>query len=308
MRVSIVTTTFNALPYLPETVRSILQAPLAELEYLVVDAGSRDGTLEYLRGVRDERMRVEVLEGAGQYEAIDWGLRQTTGEVMAWLNADDTYFPWTIDAIVQLFSQYPDVHWITGLPTVLNREGVCTLVSLPSSYPRKYIRNGWFHELAYGNLVQESMFWRRDLYTRAGGLDLKYRLAADFELWTRFARYAPLDAVTVPLAAWRKHGDNRSLLCAPAYIAEVAQAAAALPRLSPWKRWLCRTQATRHALRLAEWHRTARISYSLTKSAWRREMALRPISRYDLQHLKMEFLAARAAQQENHPLGTAHSA
>lgn len=302
MRVSIVTTTFNALPYIAGTTHSILQSRSPQLEYLVVDAGSSDGTLEFLRAIRDPRLRVEVRRGAGQYEAIDWGLRQTTGEVMAWLNADDIYFPWTIDAVGQLFTRFAEVHWITGLPTFLNGEGICTLVSLPSSYPKNYIQNGWFHELAYGNLVQESMFWRRDLYQRTGGLNLKYGLAADFELWMRFARYAALEAVAVPLAAWRKHGKNRSLLCAEAYLSEVAAAAAGLPKISAWKRWLCRRQTTRHALRLAEWHRTPRIYYSLSQSEWRRETAFRPISRYGLEYLRMEFRAERANRQTTRPV------
>lgn len=290
MRVSIVTTTFNALPYVAETTRSILQSRYPDMEYLVVDAGSSDGTLAFLRGIRDERIRVEVLEGAGQYEALEWGLRQTTGEVMAWLNADDIYFPWTIEAVAQLFTQFPETQWITGLPTFLNGDGICTLVSAPSSYPRQYIRNGWFHEFAYGNLVQESMFWRRNLFARAGGLNLRYDLAADFELWTRFAGYAPLEAVNIPLAGWRKHGNNRSLVCGSAYRAEVAAVTAGLTRMNAWKGWLCRGRAARHALRWAEWHRTPWIYYSQAQSRWRRGVAIRPISRYGLQYLRMEFL------------------
>ena len=71
MRVSIVTTTLNALPYIVETTRSVLQSTYSDLEYLVIDAGSTDGTIEYLRSLRDERLRVEFREGLGQYEAVD---------------------------------------------------------------------------------------------------------------------------------------------------------------------------------------------------------------------------------------------
>lgn len=301
MRVSIVTTTFNALPYVAETTRSILQSGYADMEYLVVDAGSTDGTLQFLRGIRDERVRVEVLEGASQYAALEWGFRQTTGEVLAWLNADDIYFPWTIQAVAQLFAQFPDTQWITGLPTFLNGDGICTLISSPSSYPRQYIRNGWFHELAYGNLVQESMFWRRNIYERAGGLNLKYDLAADFELWTRFAGYAPLEAVNIPLAAWRKHGNNRSLVRGAAYRAEVAAVTAGHAQMSVGKRCLCRRRLARLALRLAEWHRTPWIYYSQAQSQWKRGFAIRPISRYGLQYLKMEFFDEKAKQDNTLP-------
>lgn len=293
MRISIVTTTLNALPYLPETVRSVLQTPHRDLEYLIVDAGSTDGTREFLRSLKDDRVRVEVLAGAGQYEALDWALRRSTGDVAAWINADDIYMPWTIANVNQIFSELPQVDWITGLPAFLNGEGECTILAAPSSYPGRYIRNGWFSEFGYGNLVQESMFWRRDLYGRAGGLDLSFGLAADFELWTRFAQHAALEAVDVPLAAWRKHAGNRSLRGAAAYCSEVRRASAHLPRMGHLRAWLCRRVAGKHALRLAEWHCTPWIYYSMTRSRWMRSMALRPISRYRLQYLRREFGEAR---------------
>ena len=293
MRVSVVTTTLNALPYILDTTRSVLQSPCADLEYIIIDAGSSDGTLEYLRSIQDSRVKVEVLKGSRPYEAVDWGFRHATGDILAWLNGDDLYFPGTISCVAQLFTDFPDVEWITGLPCFVNAEGQCTLVSVLSSYPRRYIQNGWFSEFAFGNLVQESMFWRRDLYERAGGLNLDYDQAADFELWTRFARHAPLVAVSTLLAAWRKHGNNRSLTGTTDYLHDVERATADLPHLNWFKRWLCKRMATKHALRLLEWHRTPWIYFSMAASKWMRGTAFRPISRNGLQNLWMEFLAAR---------------
>ena len=298
MRISIVTTTLNALPYIAETVRSVLQSPYPGAR--VPDRGC--GIVGWHKGVspdlHDPRLRVEIRAGARQYEALDWGLRQMTGEVVAWLNGDDLYFPWTIDCVARLFTEFPQVEWLTGLPAFINAEGHCTMVAAPSSYPRRYIQNGWFNEFAYGNLVQESMFWRRELYCRAGGLNLKYELAADFELWTRFAGLAPLEAVNIPLAAWRKHGNNRSIVRAEAYLKDVADVTSGLPRINPVKAWFCRHMATRHALRLAEWHKTPWIYYSLAQSRWMRGTAFRPVSRYSFQYLKSEFMATRQQTRE----------
>jgi glycosyltransferase involved in cell wall biosynthesis len=260
---------------------------------MIIDAGSSDGTLEYLRSIEDSRVRVEVLKGSRPYEAVDWGFKHTTGDILAWLNGDDLYYPGTISCVAQLFAEFPDVDWITGQSSFVNAEGQCTVVGNLSSYPKRYIENGWFSEFALGNMVQESMFWRRSLYEKAGGLNLDYDQAADFELWTRFARNAPLVSVSTLLAAWRKHGNNRSLTGTSDYLRDVARATADLPRMNWFKRWLCKRTATKHALRLLEWHRTPWIYFSMTASKWMRGTAFRPISRYGFQNLWMEFRAAR---------------
>jgi glycosyltransferase involved in cell wall biosynthesis len=293
LRISIVTTTFNAMPYIVDTARSVLQSSYPDLEYVIIDAGSSDGTLEYLRGIQDSRVRLEIMKGSRPYEAVDWGFRHSTGDVLAWLNGDDLYYPGTISCVAKLFTEFPDVEWITGLPSFVDAEGRCTMVAVLSSYPRRYIENGWFTECTLGSLIQESMFWRRGLYESAGGLNLDYDLAADFELWTRFARRAPLVAVSTLLAAWRKHGTNRGLIGASAYLDDVKRATADLPRMNLFKTWLCRRMVTRQALRLAEWHRTPWIYFSMTESRWKRGAAFRPLTRYGLQHLLMEFLAKR---------------
>lgn len=285
MRVSIVTTTYNALPFVADTVRSVLQSSYPDLEYFIVDAGSEDGTQELLHGLRDSRVRFEILEGAPQYVALDWALRRTTGDIAAWLNGDDLYLPWTVSCVAQLFEEFSDLQWLTGLPAFVDGNGHCTMMGNLSSYPQRYIRNGWFSERAFGNLVQESMFWRRSLYERAGGLNLRYHHAADFELWTRFAAHAPLEALDVPLAAWRRHGRNRSLVGVSDYLGEVDQISLGLPKLDPVRRWLCARRATKHALRLAEWHKTPWIYFSWSKSRWTRTTTLRPISRYRFQYL-----------------------
>ena len=293
MRITVVTTTLNAMPYIADTTRSVLQSTYSDLEYMIIDAGSCDGTLEYLRSLSDSRVQLHVRKGSGPYEAVDWGFRHATGDVHAWLNGDDLYYPGTISSVAQPFTEFPDIQWITGLPSFVDAEGRCTMVAVPSSYPRRYIANGWFTPSVFGSLIQESMFWRRGLYERAGGLDLGYELAADFELWTRFARYAPLVAVNTLLAAWRKHGSNRSVTMRSMYLEDVERATKDLPHITPFKRWLCRCEQARHVLRLAEWHRTPYIYFSMTDSRWRLCTGFRPISRYSFQQLRMEYRATR---------------
>jgi glycosyltransferase involved in cell wall biosynthesis len=277
------------MPYIVNTTRSVLQSSYSDMEYLIIDAGSSDGTLEYLQSIQDSRVRLQVMRGSRPYEAIDWGFRHASGDVLAWLNGDDLYYPGTILCVAKLFAEFPDLEWITGLPSFVDAEGQCTMLATSSSYPKRYIENGWYSEFAFGNLIQESMFWRRGLYEATGGLNLSYDLAADFELWTRFAHRAQLVSVATLLAAFRRHGDNRSLTSASAYLKEVERAKANLPRMNWFKTWLCRREVTRHVLRLAEWHRTPCIYFSVAASSWKRGTDYRPISRYSLQHLILEY-------------------
>ncbi len=302
MRISVITTTYNAIPHIVATTRSVLQSSYSDLEYLIIDAGSTDGTLEYLRGIDDPRVRLQVKPGMRQYEALDWGLKHATGDIQSWLNGDDLYYPGTIACVAQLFTEFPDVHWITGLPSFVDEEGRCTMIAVLSSYPRRYIQNGWFTELTFGNLIQESMFWRQGLYQSAGGLNLNYDLAADFELWTRFARLTPLVVVSSLLASWRRHGGNRSLVGASLYQSEVASARRTLKPMNAVKAWLCGHRMTRQALRLAEWHRTPWIYFSTTESRWKRSTAFRPIARYSFQHLLRECYSAMQLMYRREPI------
>lgn len=296
-RISIVTTTLNAMPYIVETTRSVLQSGYPDLEYILIDAGSSDGTLEHIMGLQDSRVKAEVIKGIKPYEAVDLGFRKATGDVVAWLNGDDLYYPWTISCVGKLLTQFPDVQWITGLASFLDGEGMCTATGSLTSHPRRYIQNGWFNETAFGCLQQENMFWRKSLYVKSGGLNLKYEQAADFELWTRLAQHAELVSVSVPLAAFRRRGTNRSVTGREHYLREVNDVTKNLPKLGLIRNQLCRaSMATKHLLRLAEWHRTSCISFSLTESRWKLGSMIRPISRDSVQQLIMEFRGRSSAQ------------
>jgi hypothetical protein len=278
MRVSIVTTTLNAMPYVVEATRSVLQTGYPNLEYIIIDAGSSDGTLDHINSLRDTRLKVDVIKGITQYEAIDLGFRKSTGDVLGWINGDDLYYPWTISCVGRFFTDFPEVQWITGLPTILNAQGECISVGHVASHPSRYLRNGWYKESALGGLQQESMFWRRSLYEKAGGLDTKYSLAADTELWIRMAHYAELVPVTAPLGTFRMHATNRSIAGRARFVREQEDATKSLPSFSRVKRWLCGLSVpTRRAVRLSEWHRTSLIYFSMTESRWKLTSCIRRI-------------------------------
>ena len=204
-RISVVTPSFNQGEFVEATLRSVITQGYAGLEYVVIDGGSTDGSVSIIERY-DADLAYWVSEpDQGHAHALNKGFAQTTGEIMCWINSSDMYYPWTFETVAEVFSQLPQVDWITG--------GVASWFDVHGrlrqagggSGPNVYdILAGDYH-----GIQQESVFWRRSLWERAGGqLDEGLTFAADFDLWLRFFRLAPLCSVATLLGGFRVHGDR----------------------------------------------------------------------------------------------------
>jgi hypothetical protein len=290
--ISVVTSCFNAGELVEDTIRSVVQQRYPRLQYVFIDGASKDNTLEIAR--RYERDIAVLLSERddGQYHGIQKGMSLATGEVMAWLNGDDIYCPWTLSVVGEIFARFPDVDWIVGTSSFMNGAGQCTRVSGNSgtAMPRDYIRNGWFRPELAGYLQQESMFWRRSLWEKVGGLDLSLSLAADFDLWRRFAEHAELHAVNVPLALFRQRpGLQRSSAGQKSYEAEVQRICQGLPQPPAlWTMLSERSEQWRHVCRSLIWKRAPVVAYSSKSQSWEKLVALRPLARTSLADLALE--------------------
>jgi hypothetical protein len=149
---------------------------------------------------------------------------------MGWLNSDDMLHPGALHTVAEVFASLrPRVAWITGVPTSWDETGRLTRVGRPRCCPRRWIRAGLYHGDRLGWLQQESMFWTRGVWEKAGGaLREDCGLAADFELWTRLARYAHLVPLDIPLAGFRHRAGQRSSV-RERYVADADRVAAQLP-------------------------------------------------------------------------------
>lgn len=223
--ISIVTPSFNQGRFLEETLLSVLGSPYPHLEYVVVDGGSTDNSVEILRHYHD-RLTWWVSEpDGGQYAAINKGFARTTGEVMAWLNADDKYMPWTLEVVGEIFATHPEISWLTTFCPLTLDQGGRAIRCVPKPFSGSGFRqgahlpgSGW---LGAQFLQQESTFWRRSLWEEAGGsVDGGLRLAGDFDLWVRFARHAELYGVETPLGGFRYHGEQKTSQAYEAYLHE----------------------------------------------------------------------------------------
>lgn len=299
-RISVVTVCYNAAEFIEATLRSVLNQGYDDLEYIVIDGGSTDGTLEIIERYHDQLAYFVSEPDDGQYQAIQKGLSRATGEVMCWLNADDIMMPWALSVVGEVFASQADVYWITGQPAFLNRRGQATAVyGAVAAYPRKFIANGWYNRNLGGFLQQESMFWRRSLWEKSGGFDLSLRYAADYGLWTSFAQHTPLVPVSVPLAAFRKlPGEQRSSTGAEQYDSEVEQVMSALrPPPALWA-WVSRRGLVARSLaRVLTYRRSPAILYDDAAGEWRKIVTRRSIARMSLGDL-MQQHALRSETKE----------
>lgn len=214
--ISIVTPCLNQGEYLEATLTSILRGSRPPDELVVVDGGSTDGSIDVIHRFEKELTRWVSEPDGGQYEAIQKGFERTTGEVMAWLNGGDLYFPWTLDVVAELFNTFPQLEWLTTQrPLTVDDRGRVVSCEFVGAYAPGSFRAGvnlpggsWF---ARAGIQQESTFWRRSLWERAGAcMATELQLAGDFELWLRFFEHAELHALDSPLGARRVHAGQKT--------------------------------------------------------------------------------------------------
>jgi hypothetical protein len=205
-RISLVTAVYNGENYLDATIRSILAQQYPNLEHIVVDGGSTDGTLDIIRKYESQIAWWISEPDKGVYDALNKGFARATGEILGWLNSSDMLHTNGLFAVGNVFSTFPEVDWITGRATYFCSEGwPCVAMDL-----RRWSR---YRFLAGANhyIQQESTFWRRSLWERAGGtLSTEFRAEGDFELWVRFFRHAKLYTVDALIGGWRYHDDSLS--------------------------------------------------------------------------------------------------
>jgi glycosyltransferase involved in cell wall biosynthesis len=199
LRISVVTPSFNQGRYLEAAIRSVLDQDYQNIEYLVMDGGSTDGSIDIIRRYESRLAHWVSRPDGGQSAAIASGFRRATGDILAWLNSDDVYLPGTLSLVARAFEHSPEADFVYGARRIIDEEGRFIRSYDPPTVLHKFY-------FAFGQWIpQECAFWRRSLYDRAGGLDTTLGFSLDFSLFIRMwakGRFKKLDA---ELGALRDH-------------------------------------------------------------------------------------------------------
>lgn len=206
-RISIVTPNYNGAAFIEATLQSVVGQDYPDLEYIVIDGGSDDASLEIIRKYENRIARLIVEKDKGHADALNKGFRCATGDILGWINSDDVLLSNALFFVGRLFRDRPDIDWITGRATSMDEAGEIRWIGPLRAWSRLRFLSGdnrW--------IQQESTFWRRSLWERAGPfLDERYDVANDFELWARLFRHAELHTVNRPLGSFRVREGQRSI-------------------------------------------------------------------------------------------------
>ncbi len=217
----IVTPAYNSETYLDETILSVVsQVGGFDLFYHIQDGGSTDGTLDLVRrwerllkggdfpvGCRSLRFSFASAPDGGMYQAINRGfaaVRPAGPSIMSWINSDDRLAPGALATIEAAYAMFPAVAFTCARISLMDERGSVMGVNLPDVYGRAALARGEHDGRTRNFVMQEGTFWRSSLWDKVGGLDERFRLAGDWDLWRRFAEHADLVTVDTILGFHRR--------------------------------------------------------------------------------------------------------
>lgn len=239
-KISIVTCSYQQGRYLDATIRSVLQQQNVDLEYIVIDGASTDNSADIIRSYQDQLHYWVSEPDHGQTDALIKGFNHATGDIQGWLCSDDLLLPGALELVAQFFMEHPDVYavygdslWIDGAGRYLRPKKEMDFKRFAFLFDHNYIS-------------QPSMFWRRSLYEMVGGLDPRFNLAMDADLWERFSRHTKIAHVPVYLSCMRYYPEQKTRAMRPKSLSEYneirSRSNIAIPQLWPVLRVPARAQ------------------------------------------------------------------
>jgi glycosyltransferase involved in cell wall biosynthesis len=205
-KVTIVTPSFNQGKYLEETIRSVLSQDYPNIEYIVIDGGSTDNSVEVIRKYESQLAYWISEKDLGQADAINKGFRKSSGDFLGWINSDDVLYPSAVSSVMKVFSSYPNVDLVYGDVEQGRSTGIGAQPLLGQQMD--------FTEMLKTLQVpmpQQGSIWRRSVVDRVGSLDSRWHVVLDREFFTRVAENCKIFYLPGVLGFFRHHEQSKSI-------------------------------------------------------------------------------------------------
>jgi len=203
-KISIITPSYNQGKFLERTILSVIEQNYQNLEYIIIDGGSTDGSVEIIKKYADKLVYWVSEKDNGQTHALNKGFKKATGEIVAWLNSDDEYCPGALWAVAETFMEDREIDFVFG--NIYDIDG-----------NNKVLRDARHTTFSFTALIvlgsilsQCASFWKRELFEKYGYLDESKRFSMDYEFFCRIGYYIKAKHIRKPLAKFRWHDTSKS--------------------------------------------------------------------------------------------------
>jgi len=206
-KISIVTPSLNQGKFIEETIRSVLLQGYPDLEYIIIDGGSKDGSVDIIMKYEPWLAYWVTETDNGQAQAINKGLKKSSGEIVAWLNSDDVYKPFALKSGVEIFLKHPAAYMIYGDVSFVDEN---------SKFLKKFNTKQFdLISQLYTNMVpQQAAFFRRKVFNKVGYLNERFHHPFDNDLFIRIGTMCEVKYEPVEIAKYRLHQNSKTEIAA----------------------------------------------------------------------------------------------
>ena len=210
-KISIVTPVFNGEKYLENTIKSVIAQNYKNIEYIVIDGGSTDSSRDIIEKYRDKISKIIFQNDNSMYEAIDTGFKNASGEYFYWINSDDFFLDdLSVCRLMEILNM-KEYNWV-NCKIAISKFNNKPKIYIPLIYPQFIIRNGWANNCFWGFLQQENTIFSKKLYNKVNGLNTEFKMAGDYDLWRRFAKFEKLVSLNINYACHRINNNQLTVL------------------------------------------------------------------------------------------------
>ena len=215
-KISVITPSFNQGEFIEETIRSVISQNYPNLEYIIVDGGSTDNSVQIIKKYANKYPKIirwVSEKDKGQSDAINKGLKMSTGEILCYLNSDDCFTSKALFFVAEFFLTYKEAYWLTGDYEIIDERGrkiqdyIRIYKKILRLFPSKFM-------IKIANFInQPSTFWKREIYNQVGELNLSYKYNMDYDYWLRiFKKGYKLYYLNKVLSKFRVHKQSKGVM------------------------------------------------------------------------------------------------